>query len=103
MNAEKYKSNLEAFNKRSAMDLFKKKSNADDLPIWVGIGSSSHHPEREGGITTCDIKVWMKCFGSDWFHPYGGFSASQVMEMISVCHSDQQILAICQLFGATNE
>lgn len=36
--------------------------------IKIGTGSSSHHPERKGGMTTCDIVTWM-CYDCAWFRP----------------------------------
>lgn len=36
--------------------------------VKIGTGSSSHHPERKGGMGTCDIKTWV-CFDGVWFIP----------------------------------
>lgn len=36
--------------------------------IKIGTGSSSHHPERKGGMTTCDIVTWV-CYDGVWFRP----------------------------------
>lgn len=36
--------------------------------VKIGSGSSTHNPERKGGMSTCDIKTWV-CFDGDWFIP----------------------------------
>lgn len=36
--------------------------------IKIGTGSSTHHPERKGGMSTCDIRTWV-CYDGDWFIP----------------------------------
>lgn len=36
--------------------------------VKIGTGSSSHNPERKGGMTTSDIVTWV-CYDGVWFRP----------------------------------
>lgn len=36
--------------------------------VKFGAGSSTHHPERNGGMSTCDIQTWI-CYDGTWFIP----------------------------------
>lgn len=95
-----YDEKVEKYSNRNTRDAFKDKTPFDELPIKFGHGSSTHHPEApRTGMTTCDIKLWMK-FLHNWFHPYGGFSQDQVEQMIEICRSDQQIDCLMALLSA---
>lgn len=95
-----YKEKCEAFDSKTGRDIFMDKTPLDDLPIEMGYGSSTHHPERKGGITTCDIVFWIKAFGSDWFRPYGNFHREQVEKMVEICNNDQQVISLFELLSA---
>jgi hypothetical protein len=95
-----YQQKVEKYLSKNAMQAFKEKTPFEELPIKFGHGSSTHHPEApKTGMTTCDIKLWMK-FLDNWFTPYGGFSQDQIEQMIEICNSDQQIDSLMSLLSA---
>ena len=96
-----YKEKCEKFANMSGRDIFRNKTPIDDLPLQMGLGSSSHHPEREGGMTTCDIVFWMKFSDDNWFRPYGSFYEDQIIKMIEICRNDQQVISLMELLSAT--
>lgn len=94
----------EKWNSRSAMDMFRNKSKLDTIPLWIGWGSSSHHPERKGGVTTCDMKMWCKFADNDWFVPYGDFDQDQIEDMVlNICKNDQQVECLMAMLASKAE
>jgi hypothetical protein len=79
------------------------KTSIEELPLRMEYGSSTHHPERKGGMSTSDIKLWIKFLDGDWFMPYGGFSKSQILHMLDVCENDNQIVSIMELLSAKKQ
>ena len=51
--------------------------------IKIGFGSSTHHPERKGGMSTCDSKTWI-CYDGEWFIP-------KTRSIFSLCKDIQDI------------
>lgn len=100
---ELHKKRTEKWIKKSAIEMFRGKTPIEDIPIWLQHGSSSHHPERKGGMTTCDIVLWCKFSQGEWFRPYGGFNEEQIMQMIEICVNDQQIESLIELLSATKQ
>lgn len=95
-----YEEKVSRYSNRNTRDAFKEKTPFDELPVKFGYGSSTHHPEApKTGMTTCDIKLWVK-FLDRWFNPYGGFSQDQIEQMIEICKSDQQIDCLMALLSA---
>lgn len=88
----------ELWRSRDAMQAFKNKTPWEQLPITIGHGSSSHHPERKGGMTTCDIVLWVK-FWDTWFQPYGRFEHDQIKAMYDVCVNDTQVQCLFEMLS----
>lgn len=59
-----YDEKVKAFRSKGVRAMTKSKTAVEDLPIRMGWGSSSHHPDRVGGVTTSDIVFWCKFL--DW-------------------------------------
>ena len=90
---------LEKYLAKNGREAFRTKTKFDELPIRLEYGSSSHHPEREVGITTSDIVLWVKFATLDWFRPLGMFDKTQIINMISICKNDVQIDALIELLN----
>lgn len=87
----------EKWDKRDARDMFRNKSSLEEIPLWIDWGSSSHHPERKGGVTTCDFKMWCKFGSNEWFVPYGQFDQEQIEKMVEICRNDQQVERLIEM------
>lgn len=101
--AKIHQEKTEKWNNRDGMDMFRNKSPYEDIPIWVGHGSSSHHPQRKGGITTSDIVVWCRFADSQWFRPYGGFNGQQIQQLIEICDNDSQVERMVEMLSCKPE
>lgn len=95
-----YEEKVKLFNSKSAVEALNNKTNENEMPIELGFGSSTHHPEKKGGMTTCDFKLWCKFGGSDWFVPNVFRSKHQVLDALKICVNDNQVVSLMELLSA---
>jgi hypothetical protein len=97
-----YEEKMQKYAAKNGMQMFKEKTPWEELPVMIGHGSSTHHPERKGGITTCDIVTWVK-FYDTWFRPYGRFEGGQIKAMWELCINDNQVQALFEMLSCVSD
>jgi len=95
-----YEIRIKNFIAKSAMEAFRSKTKLSELPLRLEQGSSTHHPDKKGGMTTHNIVLWCKFLDNDWFRPFGNFSKTQIIGMIEICSNDNQIVSLMRLLSA---
>lgn len=98
-----YQDKVKAFINKDARQAFKEKTPLHELPLKLQFGSSTHNPDRKGGMTTNDMVLWCKFLDSDWFRPYGTFNKAQILQMVEICINDNQVVALMELLAAKKE
>lgn len=97
------KEKINKFLAKDARQAHRTKTPIEELPLRMEYGSSTHYPDKKGGMSTADIKLWIKFLDEDWFMPYGGFSRSQILSMLDVCENDNQIVHLMELLSASKQ
>lgn len=87
-----------AWYSKTGIDAFRTKTSLSEAPIDFGYGSSTHYPGKKGGVTTCDIVLWVY-FYDRWFRPYGRFEIDQIEAMYDVCRNDNQVIALFEMLS----
>ncbi len=95
-----YEEKAKKFTSRTRLDAFSSRTIVEELPIEFKLGSSSHRPNVKVSIETCDIVLWCRFLDGNWFRPYGGFSQTQIMDMINIMATDLQVVSLMELLSA---
>jgi hypothetical protein len=98
-----YQEKIEKFNAKNGREIFTDKTPYEELPLEMKTGSSTHNPDRKGGVTTCDIVLWIRFAGSDWFRPYGHIPAEVIEKFVEACTNDGQVIRLMEMLSAKKE
>ncbi len=98
-----YEEKTKMFNTKDARELSSEKTLFEYLPLEMKTGSSTHNPDRKGGVTTCDIVLYIRFAGSDWFRPYGRMPAEVIEKFVKACNYDIQVISLMEMLSAKVE